>query len=193
MDCFEKLSHKICRNLEQSGIVKAEDSELYIYGINQILFAILNLSSALIIGVICGVFFEVAVFMVAYIPLRSFAGGVHAKTPLRCYIISVIMLIGISLCMKYVSVACHVYYVILAATSLVVFILSPVEDKNKPLDMIEQSVYKKRANVISLVELLLSILLKTLGLDSLFVAIVYSYTVLSIMLIAGKIKNHLFY
>ncbi len=95
--------------------------------------------------------------------------------------------------MKYVSVACHVYYVILAATSLVVFILSPVEDKNKPLDMIEQSVYKKRAIVISLVELLLSILLKTLGLDSLFVAIVYSYTVLSIMLIAGKIKNHLFY
>ena len=97
MDCFAKLSHKICRNLEQSGIVKAEDSELYIYGINQILFAILNLSSALIIGVICGVFFEVAVFMAAYIPLRSFAGGVHAKTPLRCYIISVIILIGISL------------------------------------------------------------------------------------------------
>lgn len=193
MDCFAKLSHKICRNLEQSGIVKAEDSELYIYCINQILVAILNLSSALIIGVICGVFFEVAVFIAAYIPLRSFVGGVHAKTPLRCYIISVIMLIGISLCMKYVSVACYVYYVILAATSLVVFILSPVEDKNKPLDMIEQSVYKKRAIVISLVELLLSILLKTLGLDSLFVAIVYSYTVLSIMLIAGKIKNHLFY
>ena len=95
--------------------------------------------------------------------------------------------------MKYVSVACYGYYVILAATSLVVFILSPVEDNNKPLDMIEQSVYKKRAIVISLVELLLSILLKTLGLDSLFVAIVYSYTVLSIMLIAGKIKNHLFY
>lgn len=95
--------------------------------------------------------------------------------------------------MKYVSVACYVYYVILTETSLVVFILSPVEDKNKPLDMIEQSVYKKRAIVISLVELLLSILLKTLDLDSLFVAIVYSYTVLSIMLIAGKIKNHLFY
>ena len=85
-------------------------------------------------------------------------------------------------------VLCHI-----GGTSLVVFILSPVEDKNKPLDMIEQSVYKKRAIVISLVELLLSILLKTLGLDSLFVAIVYSYTVLSIMLIAGKIKNHLFY
>lgn len=89
MDCFAKLSHKICRNLEQSGIVKAEDSELYIYGINQILFAILNLSSALIIGVICGVFFEVALFMVAYIPLRSFAGGVHAKTPLRCLVLHI--------------------------------------------------------------------------------------------------------
>lgn len=190
MDFFAKLSYKVGYNLVDSGIVKAEDVELYIYGINQILVAMLNLSTALIIGLIFGVFLEIAVFMAAYIPMRSFAGGFHAKTPLRCYVFSVIMLTGVSLSMKCFFAAGLVYYAILAATALVVFILSPVEDKNKPLDEIEQDVYKTRTIVISIVEILLSILLKILGLDSLFVAIVYSYTVLSVMLVAGKIKNH---
>lgn len=189
MDYFAKLSHKVGYNLVESGIVEAEDVELYIYGINQILVAMLNLSTALIIGLIFGVFFEIAVFMAAYIPLRSFAGGFHAKTPLRCYVFSVIMLTGVSISMKCVFAADWVYYAILAATALVVFILFPVEDRNKTLDVIEQDVYKTRTIVISIVEILLSILLKIVGLDSLFVAIVYSYIVLSVMLVAGKIKN----
>ena len=82
MELLARLAGKIVNNLVHSGVIKEEDAEIYIYGINQILVAILNLSSALIIGVICGAFFEVAVFMVAYIPLRSFAGGVHANTRL---------------------------------------------------------------------------------------------------------------
>ena len=47
----------------QSNIVNAEDAEIYIFGINQILVSILNVSSALIIGLIFGVFFEIAVFI----------------------------------------------------------------------------------------------------------------------------------
>jgi accessory gene regulator protein AgrB len=47
-------------------------------------------SSALIIGWIFGVVLEITVFMAAYIPLITFASGYHAKTPIRCYIFSVI-------------------------------------------------------------------------------------------------------
>ena len=75
MGFIAKLSRRIGDDLVRSSVVKAEDAEIYIYGINQILVSILNISSALIIGMIFGVFLEVAVFMVAYIPLRTFAGG----------------------------------------------------------------------------------------------------------------------
>jgi len=101
MDFWARLSSKIGNNLVHSNVVKEEDAEIYIYGINQILSSVVNVSSALIIGFIFGVFLEVAVFMAAYIPLRSFAGGYHAKTPLRCYIFSVIMLIVVSIGMNH--------------------------------------------------------------------------------------------
>ena len=172
-----------------SNIIKEEDAEIYIYGINQILVSIINVSSALIIGLILGVFFEIAVFMAAYIPLRSFAGGYHAKTPLRCYIFSVIMLIAVSICMKYLFMADWVYYGALAVAATTILILSPVEDKNKPLEETEHKVYKWRTLFIATAELTIAMLLKLVILDDLFIAITYSFVVLSFMLIAGKVKN----
>lgn len=189
MEFFGRLSRKIGDNLVESNIINAEDAEIYIYGINQILVSILNVSSALIIGLIFGVFFEIAVFMAAYIPLRTFAGGYHAKTPLSCYVFSVIMLIVVSIGMKYLSIEEWIYYVILAAAASVVLILAPVEDRNKPLDEIEHKVYKRRTILIAAVELTLAMLLKLLMLDDLFIATAYSFVVLSLMLIAGKAKN----
>lgn len=189
MDFLARLSSKIGNDLVRSNVVKEEDTEIYIYGINQILTSVLNVSSALIIGLIFGTFFEVAVFMAAYIPLRSFAGGYHAKTPLRCYIFSVIMLIIVSIGMKYLSLTEWVYYAFLSAAVLIVLILSPVEDRNKPLDEIEHKVYKRRAIFITAAELLIGVAFKLVGLDNLFVAVVYSFFTLSAMLIAGKVKN----
>ncbi len=190
MELLTRLSRKIVNDLTRSDIVKAEDAEIYIYGINQILMYSINISSALIIGLIFGKFFEAAVFIVAYCSLRSFAGGYHAKTPLRCYVFSVIMLIIVLVGIKYLYLTEWMYYVVLLAAALVVIVLSPVEDKNKPLDEIEHRVYKKRTILIVATELLIGIVLKLMGLDNLFVAVVYSFVVLSFMLVAGKVKNH---
>ena len=192
MAFLEKLSHKIGDDLVRSGVVKEEDAEVYIYGINQILAYVFNAFSSLIIGLIFGVTFEIIIFMAAYIPLRSFAGGYHAKTPLRCYIFSVIMLIVVSIGLKYLSVSEWVYYAVLLASVLGVLVLSPVEDRNKPLDEMEHKVYKKRAVIISTAELVISGLLKLAGLENLFVAVVYSFATLGFMLVAGKIKNNAF-
>lgn len=175
----------------RSDIIKAEDAELYIYGINQILVAVLNLSSALIVGLIFNVFLEIAIFMAAYIPLRSFSGGFHAKTPLRCYIFSVIMLVIVSIGMKHLYVADWVYYVLLAVAALIVIILSPVEDKNKPLDEKEYKIYKNRTVIIFMVEFVFCFMFKLVNLYSLFVAIIYSFIILAFMLIAGQVKNRM--
>lgn len=189
MELLTRLSRKIVNDLTRSDIVKVEDAEIYIYGINQILMYSINISSALIIGLIFGKFFEAAVFIVAYCSLRSFAGGYHAKTPLRCYVFSVIMLIIVLVGIKYLYLTGWMYYVVLLAAALVVIVLSPVEDKNKPLDEIEHKIYKKRAIIIAAVEIAVSVVFKLAGLNSLFVAVVYSFAVLGFMLVVGKVKN----
>lgn len=189
MGFFETLSHKIGNNLVHSNVIKEEDVEIYIYGINQILVSVLNVSSTLIIGLILGMLLESIIFMAAYIPLRTFAGGYHAKTPTRCYILSLIIIIIVLAGIKYISVLDIVYYVVLTAEVLIIILLSPVEDRNKPLDEIEEKVYKNRIIFITSAEFVISLLFKVIGLDNLFDVVVYSFVVLSCMLIAGKIKS----
>ena len=142
------------------------------------------MSSALIIGWIFGV-----LFMTAYIPLRSFTGGYHAKTPLRCYFFSVVMLIIVSIGIKYYSAPDLAYVIAFLAGLFIVVILSPIEDKNKPLDETENKIYKRRTIIITFVEFTIGLLFKLLGSNDFFVSIIYSFVVLGIMLILGKIKN----
>ena len=184
---FIRLSKRIVRHCCKGE--GSDENELYIFGVNQFLNMLLNILTALFIGILFGETLRIILFMLAYVPLRSYAGGWHSRTPLRCYIFSVIMLIVVSIGMKYLSVAEWIYYVILAVATLIVFVLSPVEDRNKPLDEIEYKVFKKRTMLITAAELTVALLLKLLTLDNLFVAVIYSFVVLSLMLVSGKVKN----
>ena len=51
--------------------------------------------------------------------------------------------------------------------------------------------YKRRAMLITTIELVIGFELKLLGVESLFVAMTYSFTALCFILIAGRIKNFL--
>ncbi len=100
------------------------------------------------------------------------------------------MLIVVSIGMKYHLMPDWVYYVLLTAASSIVFILSPVEDKNKPLYETEHRVCKRRMAFIAVIELVVCIGFKLTGVDNLFAA-VYSFAILIFMIIAGKIKKYI--
>lgn len=184
---FNRFSKRIVEHCCKEK--NSNEIELYIFGINQGLNMLLNIITALFMGMLFGEVFRAFLFMFSYIPLRSYAGGYHAKAPLRCYLLSLIMLIIVLSGMKYLPVSDLVYYAVLAGAVLIVFLLSPVEDKNKPLDETEHKVYKKRAVLVAASEVVIGIVFKLIGLDNLFAAVVYSFAALSIMLVAGKIKN----
>lgn len=186
---FSAISESITKKLEEAHAIKSEDREIYLYGVKQGLTILLNLITICAIGIVSKMLWQSILFMAAYIPLRSFAGGYHAKTPLRCYIYSIIMLILVSVGMKYLLFVDMVYYVILAISALIIFVLSPVEDKNKPLDKIEIKVYRKRLLLIMLIELIICVVFKALDINKLFISIVYALFVMSIVLLIGIIKN----
>lgn len=186
---FAKIAEKLADSLEENEIIKHDDRELYVYGLDQGFSIILNIITTLLIGLIFNTFFQLVVFMAAYIPLRSFAGGYHAKTPLRCYIFSIVMLVLVSLGMKNLVFSDLVNYVVLAISVFIIFVLSPVEDKNKPLDKIELKVYRKRTLLILLVELIICILFSVLSIYKPFISITYALVVIGIMLLIGMIKN----
>ena len=188
---FAKMAKQLAVRLEENQIIKSDDRELYVYGLNQGLSILLNIVTTLGIGLLFGCTPQLVVFMVAYIPLRSYAGGYHARTPLRCYVISIIMLIVVSMCLKCIELNHWYYWTLVVVSFFFIIFLSPIADKNKPLDEIEVKVYRKRAIFILLVEVALSVLFATLHISHLLSVMSLVFITMSSMLVIGCVMNKL--
>ena len=155
------------------------------------IFITLNVLTTIFIGLIFNKMFEVILFMVTYIPIRVYAGGYHARTKLRCYIFSVLMLISVCYILKLYLLKSYLSIGILAIISSgIILYLAPIEDKNKTLDEIEIKVYKKRTIrnlVIILIVLCTTLIFNKINLSA---CICISLLCNGIMLILGKINKY---
>ena len=186
---FAHITEKIVSNMEKQNIIQTNRKSVYKYGINQMLNMLLNIITFIAIGLFFDMILETVIFTLAYIPLRIYAGGFHAKTPFKCWIISAIMLLLTLLFIRYVNADIKFYDLLALIGSAVIIAFSPVEDKNKPLDSIEKIVYKKRCILVFAMELLLAVALRFFNKNDITICIEVTWFALSIMLIAGKIKN----
>ena len=138
---------KVCDYFVTIGVIESGKKDLYIYGLHQGIVMFFNIITTLLVGCILGMVWQSIVFLLAYIPIRSYAGGYHAKTPVRCYCISVILITATLLAMKYVTLTPATCWGGILGSSALIFILAPIEDKNKPFTPAEKkSIPKKIQN-----------------------------------------------
>ena len=187
---MEFLSKILIDKLISNNIIKSEDKEIYIYGFKQLLFMILNLITTVIIGIIFNKVFESILFMIFYTPIRVYAGGYHAKTHIKCYIFSILMLIAVLYILKLNLIKSIILVILLSLiSSIIILLLAPIEDSNKPLDDIEKIVYRKRTVRNLIIILIIEIIFFIFNIISFFSCITISLICNAIMLILGKINN----
>lgn len=87
---MEKIGSKIIEFFASNDLIKNEDKEIYKYAFNIILSSLIHIATVMILGLCFNLLIESLTFYCAYIVIRKFAGGYHAKTPTRCYIVSII-------------------------------------------------------------------------------------------------------
>lgn len=188
---FYRASTYVVDILEQQNRFSAEDKEIYRYGIQQGLNITLNILTTIIIGALCDMIFPSILFLLCYMPLRSFCGGYHTKTHLRCYIYSVLMITSILLIAKYFTFNIFVYEFLVLVSLVVIFLLAPVEDKNKVLDSDEKRVFRKRAYIIATLEVLIYHIFLMIRFTNGCKVLSIALFSLSILMIIGQIKNYI--
>jgi len=189
---FYGASIYIANILEQQNRFSAEDKEIYRYGIQQGLNIALNILTTIIIGILCGMVYPSILFLFCYMPLRSFCGGYHAKTHLRCYIYSILTITCILLVAKHFTFSTIVYEIFVILSCVVILLLAPIEDKNKVLDSDEKQVFRKKSLIIALFELIIYHIFLITNLTNSYKVLSLSVLFLSILMIAGQIKNYIY-
>lgn len=180
---------KIATGLVANGTINAEDKEIYEYGLKNIATTFLNIITTLVIGFIFGMIWQSILFMVSYIPLRSYAGGYHARTSMRCYIFSVILTVCVLASIKYIIYSNMLILILTFIFGTMIFIFAPIGDENKPLDEIEIKIFKKRTRIILFTEIALIGLFILLNLPWIAICMVVSMIAASLMVVISIVKN----
>ena len=186
---FQGLSARVTKKWISNGTITEADEDIYQYGVRQGLIALLNLITTLILGWFFECIFESIIFMIAYLPLRSFAGGYHAKTAGRCYMFSIIMMIIILWVMEHMRYAILLCGCLTLLAGIIIYILAPVEDRNKPLDCMEQKVYRKRTHRILIVDMLIAFTALLFSWERIAICMTLALCVVAMMLLVGLLRN----
>ena len=180
---------KIADSLVHAGAVPSEDKALYEYGIRQGILTVINIVTAVLIGLILGMVWQTIVFLIAYTPIRSYAGGYHAGTPLMCYLLSIPMIIAVLFGIRLIPWNGYIFTFVIICAGIAIIMLAPVEDANKPLDQLERAVYRKRSRMVLVVLSIAAVILWFAGIKQSSLSIAMALGVIAVMLILGAVKN----
>lgn len=187
---YKKICNATIEQLCNADIIGENEKELYKFGLEGLLFTSLNLGTALIIGIVMDAILECVVFLMAFLPLRQYAGGYHAKTRVGCYLLSVTCIwVAMSIL---VHQEFKKYMLVMAcAMVIVIFLLSPVENENRELTCDEKMRYGRIAKVILLLEMSLILLNSLIGIFQVDICVSIECAIINvgIMLLLGKTKK----
>lgn len=144
---LEKLSEKIAKGWAENGTIDPSLTGVYRYGIEITLSSILGIVLVTATGAVFFSVWDAAVFLLTFIPIRTYCGGYHANTYLFCNLSMICTFSAVALCAEYFSPSAYHIALLGIAGACTVLLLCPVENKYKPLDGRQ----KKKCKLISLV------------------------------------------
>lgn len=186
---METLSEKIIANMIKSGVSIEADREVYIYGLTQLFRTLLNVFSTVIIGFCMGKLIESIVFVICLMLVRSYSGGYHSDSPVRCYLISVIAIIivlgsiELSIWNEYSSTLA------MGVSMCILFLHAPIGHRNKSLEEIEILIYKRRLKWILLALTVTFMMFVLVNWITLAYAISSAILISAVMLFVAKMDN----
>ncbi len=180
----------IWKQMQLSKGLQEDDKDIYLFGVYQGAILLLNICTALLIGVALNMLLEIVIYLICFLPLRIFAGGYHAKTQLRCYIMSSFTTVIILLVIQFLQQQESIWEFLIYFVSFgVIWRYAPVADANKPLLENEQVNYRKKVHKVLLLLTGIAALTYFLRFDIITTVIEVSVCFLSVILLMGIYKN----
>ena len=188
---MEKIINKILLIMKSSGLIETDD-EIIRYGLEIVIMRGVFLVLILVIGALMNCLIESIIFTVSYSVLRMYAGGCHAESRSKCFINSVltliIALIGIKAAEAYGFAAAALG--VLSVTAVIyIFIAAPIDTENKPIEDDEIAVFRKKARVMLIIEICISVVAYLIGFISVACSALLALIVTGILMSAELLNK----
>lgn len=171
------------------GVAEETDRELYEYAFEVALELGIFAATTIVIALRLGMFWEGVFFYVIFIPLRSYAGGLHMETFFSCFCMSCLAFFGVLLAAKHFEVSGCFSGILLLLLEVLVYRLYPVENVNRSVDERENAYFKKRLTGYLLLDGGIACVCLILRQDRFLWTAAVTFLLVVLTMIAGKWKN----
>lgn len=146
---MELIVNRIVGFLLRNDAIDPDDRDVYEYGLYVLLADILDIGATLIIALLLRILPQTILYHAVFIPLRRSAGGFHASTRIRCFVLSLatwllaMWLVELTAGVQAISIACS------TLTLAAVWRFAPVEHENNPLSGDEMIRLRRKSRIIA--------------------------------------------
>lgn len=183
-----RIAEYIAQKLLVSSVIEREELNLYIYGFFLIITRAYFLFVTVIVGFLVDIPYESIIFFTVFMLLRTYAGGIHAKSETTCTILTTTVLIvsvfGIKIMELINGEYIAVLMLIMGNTSILLF--CPLDTSNKPLENHEKKGYQIICYILVLLCTLISIVSQILSLGIIYYPVTNGICLEGILLCFGK-------
>lgn len=185
------IAERLIGKMIEYNIIDKEDMEIYLFGLNGLLLKLCHYSSYLLIAIFFREVLNFLFFFFAFLLLRKNAGGYHAKTKMGCYIVSCLAIIVAILSIKKFSMieSIAILYIILFVADIIVFLLAPLGNRNRELDMDEMRLFRKGTITILIMENSLFLVFMQINKEQYAVSISLAIIFQAVILLIEKIRE----
>ena len=148
---FHGISEQIIMYAVKNNTVDREKAAEYIYGLELSLSVLSSYLSVVIIGTVMGMWWQSMLFLFLFASVRRFVGGFHFNSQVMCYLCTCIMCAAAFSFIKYSANNTISCTVVMALSTLLLLIISPVPAIEKPLDDKEKIIYSRVSKMILLI------------------------------------------
>jgi len=176
--------------LVQGGSISQEDREIYEFGLDKLFSILSNFIFMVGLGLFFGMFMQVAIFYIAYLMIRVYAGGYHAERSWCCFLMSNLVIIPCLLMIRFQQTwnVPIVFYSALILCTAILLLLGPTGSKNKMLDEEEKKVYGRRLMRNLVIVVAMALILFFVGFDYYVSAVLCGILLATTAAIIGKMK-----
>lgn len=189
---MDKIIDKIIERMKISDSLTA-DEEIVRYGLEIMITKFIFAVSIAVVGLLMKSFFEGVVFTAAYSLVRQYGGGSHAKTRIGCYIRSMLTFAAALVIIKsvgYLPVLTVLLSVLTIASVVYIFFAAPIDSENKRLDRDEIRIYGRKARIMAVAMLIVSVILLFLKFNIFAFSVMTGIIISAFLMVVGQIENY---
>ena len=182
-----KVARILCKDEKHT-----DNYELYEYAIYIILSSAFHMATVIVLGLVFNLLTESLVFYLSFIVIRKFAGGYHAKTPVRCYLFSFASNIIILCLVKWLSSINTLFIFIFIIFELLcvvlILLISPLDTDNNPLTGQVKKMYRMLTSIITILIFIISSLCFFKGYRNIGSSMICGVVMSALVLLMRKIQ-----